>query len=252
MTERGGGRHQGTRVENPYRTPAADVAGVVPHANATFKDPTWLTWACRICLVSGALVSLLMIAVMAQQYELFGVAKANGGSVDDVYVETGLTFLAAALLQFVVMMASFVFIGMWIYRAAWNARCLAGARQLTITPGWSVGWYFVPFANLFKPYQAMKGIWRASARPDNVDAAPVPGWLPLWWFLWLAFNIISNFAGRAAWRAQTVDAEMDSALASITCDAINIPLCLVLLLIVTRIHRMQWQRQIERSQALAG
>jgi hypothetical protein len=241
-------------VENPYQTPAADVAGAVPHvdAHATFKDPTWLTWACRICLVAGALVSVLMIVVMTQQYALFEDAKANGWSVDDAYAEAGLAFFAVSLLQFVTMMASFVFIGMWIYRAAWNARYLAGARQLTITPRWSVGWYFIPFANLFKPYQAMKEIWQASTRPDNIDAAAVPGWLPLWWVLWLTFNIISNFAGRAAWSAQTLDAEMDGALASITCDAINIPLCLVLLLIVTRIHRMQWQRQTDRLQALAG
>ena len=68
----------------------------------------------------------------------------------------------------------------------------AGARQLDFTPGWSVGWYFLPIANLWKPYQAMKEIWRASARPDKVDDAEVPGWLPLWWFLWLAFSITSK------------------------------------------------------------
>jgi len=240
-------------MENPYQTPAADVGAVAGAQSArTFKDPTWLTWASRICLVAGALVSALMIAVMARQYRLFEAAQANGWSVDDVYAEAGLVLFAATLLQFVTMIASFVFIGMWIYRAAWNARSLAGARQLDFTPGWSVGWYFVPFANLWKPYQAMKEIWRASARPDKVEAAPTTAWLPLWWCLWLAFNIVSNFASRKAWKAQTAEAEMDSALASITCDAINLPLCLVLLVIVTRVHRMQWQRQAERLQALAG
>lgn len=240
-------------MENPYQSPVAEV-GAAPGVPRewNFRDPTWLTWACRICLVAGVVVSVLMIAVMAQQYRLLETAKAGGWSVDDVYAEAGLMFFAAALLQFVTMMASFVFIGMWIYRAAWNARSLAGARQLAFTPGWSVGWYFIPFANLWKPYQAMKEIWRASARPDKVDAASVTGWLPLWWFLWLAFNVVSNFASRSSWKAQTIEAEMDSALASITCDALNIPLCLVLLVVVARVHRMQWQRQAERLQALAG
>jgi len=240
-------------VENPYQTPAADVvAAPAPQQAWAFKDPTWLTWACRACLVAGALVSLLMIAVMARQYMLFESADANGWTVDDVYAESGLTFLAAALLQFLTMTASFVFVGMWIYRAAWNGRVFAGAKQLDFTPGWSVGWYFLPIANLWKPYQAMKEIWRASARPDKVDAAEVPGWLPLWWFLWLAFSITSNFASRTSWGAQTPEAEMNASLASITCDAINVPLCLVLLVIITRVHRMQWQRQTERLQAFAG
>lgn len=240
-------------MENPYQTPAADVvAAPAPQQAWAFKDPTWLTWACRACLVAGALVSLLMIAVMARQYMLFESADANGWTVDDVYAESGLTFLAAALLQFLTMTASFVFVGMWIYRAAWNGRVFAGAKQLDFTPGWSVGWYFLPIANLWKPYQAMKEIWRASARPDKVDAAEVPGWLPLWWFLWLAFSITSNFASRTSWGAQTPEAEMNASLASITCDAINVPLCLVLLVIITRVHRMQWQRQTERLQAFAG
>lgn len=140
-------------MENPYQTPAADViAAPATHTAWAFKDPTWSTWVCRACLVAGALVSLLMIAVVARQYSLFEEAAANGWTVDDVYAESGLTFLAATLLQFMTMMASFVFIGMWIYRAAWNGRVFAGARQLDFTPGWSVGWYFLPIANLWKPY----------------------------------------------------------------------------------------------------
>ena len=93
--------------------------------------------------------------------------------------------------------------------------------------GISYGWLYcvaivfgggmaLAIANLWKPYQAMKEIWRASARPDKVDDAEVPGWLPLWWFLWLAFSITSNFAGRNSMKANTPEAEMDAALASIT------------------------------------
>lgn len=240
-------------MENPYKTPTAEVIAAPARQEAgSFKDPAWLTWACRLCLVAGALMSLMMIAVMARQYTLFETAAANAWTVDDVYAESGLALFVAALLQFATMLASFVFVGMWIYRAAWNGRSFAGARQLDFMPRWSVGWYFIPFANLWKPYQAMKEIWRASARPDKVEAAAVPGWLPLWWFLWLAFNITSNFASRMSWSAQTPQAEMDAALASITCDAINVFLCLVLMLVITRVSRMQGQRQAERLQPLAG
>ena len=239
-------------MENPYQTPVAEVAVAPAATQWHFKDPTWLSWASRMCVMAGMLASLLMIGVMAHQYHLLGNADARGWTLDDVYAESAFLILGAGLLQVLSMVLSFVFVGMWIYRAAWNVRSLAGARRLDFTPGWSVGWYFIPFANLWKPYQAMKEIWRASARPDNPDAAPTSFWLPLWWFLWIAFNIVSNFASRATWKAQTIDAEMDSALASITCDAINVPLCLVLMWIITRVHRMQWQRQSERLQVQGG
>ncbi len=72
-------------MENPYQTPAADViAAPATHTAWAFKDPTWLTWVCRACLVAGVLVSLLMIAVVARQYSLFEEAAANGWTVDDV------------------------------------------------------------------------------------------------------------------------------------------------------------------------
>lgn len=73
-------------MENPYQTPAADViAAPATHTTWAFKDPTWLTWVCRPSLLAGALVSLLMIAVMARQYSLFEEAAVNGWTVDDVY-----------------------------------------------------------------------------------------------------------------------------------------------------------------------
>jgi hypothetical protein len=238
-------------MENPYQTPAAVVASAAPPA-PQFKDPTWLTWAARACLIASAVISGATIAVTMQQYALLKSAETGQITLDDVYDQSLVQLALVGLPQLVVTVASFVLIAMWIYRVAWNARVFAGARNMDFTPGWSVGWYFVPFVNLWKPYQAMKEVWRASANPSQMDRTSVSWWLPLWWLLWLANNIVGNYAGRAAWRADTVSEEIDSALASITADAINIPLCLVFLLIVNRVFRMQWQQRLLREEALAG
>ena len=46
-------------MENPYQTPAADViAAPATHTAWAFKNPTWLTWVCRACLVAGAFTLL--------------------------------------------------------------------------------------------------------------------------------------------------------------------------------------------------
>ena len=60
-----------------------------------------------------------------------------------------------------------------------------GSPGLRFTPGWAVGWYFVPIANLWKPYQAMKEIWRASKNPGNWQAETTSGFLGWWWFWWI-------------------------------------------------------------------
>src|SRR5262249_21379522 len=80
-----------------------------------------------------------------------------------------------------------VFYCIWIHRAAKNLRAL-GRRGLAFTPGWCVGWFFVPFGNLVKPYQAVSEIWKASAPDADAD-----GWrarsgsslVGLWWAMWI-------------------------------------------------------------------
>ena len=71
-----------------------------------------------------------------------------------------------AIAYLVVFIVSGFLILKWIYRANYNARQL-GASGMKFTPGWSVGWYFIPIFTLWKPYQAMKEIWKASHAPND-------------------------------------------------------------------------------------
>ena len=97
---------------------------------------------------------------------------------------------------YIVCVVTFCF---WIYRANRAARSM-GADGMEFSPGWSVGWWFVPFANLIKPFQATNEIWRASD-PDHRDArswqvVDTPPLLRFWWAAWL----ISGFLGQVAFR----------------------------------------------------
>ena len=56
---------------------------------------------------------------------------------------------------------------LWIYRSNKNLRALSG-ESMTFTPGWSVGWYFIPIVCLWKPYQVMKEIWNVSHKSKTV------------------------------------------------------------------------------------
>jgi hypothetical protein len=58
-----------------------------------------------------------------------------------------------------------------------------------------VGWFFVPFANLFKPYQAVAEIYRASDPDADADfwtLSEVPSYLKIWWGSYLIFNVVRN------------------------------------------------------------
>ncbi|NOR62599.1 MAG: DUF4328 domain-containing protein [Rhodobacteraceae bacterium] len=58
-----------------------------------------------------------------------------------------------------------------------------------IRPGWAVGWYFIPFANLWKPFVAMKEIWNSSFSPALSPIAPATALLGFWWAARIANNI---------------------------------------------------------------
>ena len=104
---------------------------------------------------------------------------------------------------------SAVFVGMWIYRANANAQTISS--HVTVTPGWNIGFFFVPVASLFKPFEGLRQTWQASVSPDEPDAVPVPALMRWWWGLWLIAGILGqasfrlsmsgNSADRWCWRA---------------------------------------------------
>lgn len=129
-----------------------------------------------------------------------------------------------------VLAICYITCGRWIYRAAFNANVLVPNQPDRITPGWSVGWYFIPFANLFKPFQAMRQIWNSSFSPGNDINAPAESALSWWWGGW----IISNIIGQASYRMADANS-IDSLKTSTYADFVNFPISMVAIYFFMRI-----------------
>lgn len=106
-----------------------------------------------------------------------------------------------------VYLVNVVLICIWTYRATANAH--AFRKGLQTSPGWAVGWYFIPFANLFKPLMSMKDVWRASFRREEGRQTPPDDSLNGWWAFW----IISGISGNISFRL-TIAATEASSLAA--------------------------------------
>lgn len=100
-----------------------------------------------------------------------------------------------ALINFVMFIVSVIFVARWIHRASANAHAID--PSMTISPGWAVGWFFIPFANLIKPYEAMRETWSASMGERGGYSDRDTGLVKTWWGLWIAMNIVSWAAFRA-------------------------------------------------------
>ena len=115
------------------------------------------------------MTALTVLFVLPIVYDvLLGLISVNEGvgavdfDVEDEEVDasTAVAFLGIMCMGVVYLIAyitAVVLYCIWIHRANRNARAL-GTQGMRFTPGWCVGWWFIPFMNLYKPYQAVSEI----------------------------------------------------------------------------------------------
>lgn len=175
---------------NPFQGPGgADVQSAIG-----FRSNRVLTSILVFLLVAYALCASSVAIANAAYPALLD----NAESVDGVGESVALLVMVVMGLGTVPVLLMIVVLWcVWTYRAATNARVFGA--QLTDSPGWAVGNWFIPFVNLIKPYNSMKQLYQ-SADPD-VDAdefmlAAVPALFPAWWFFWIASNMLSNLSFR--------------------------------------------------------
>lgn len=86
----------------------------------------------------------------------------NGGLVSIAEAEANDERMGAVGI---VLLASFLVAGIvWL---VWQHRTHAalhrkGVRGLGFSSGWAVGWWFIPVASLWKPFQVNREAWKAS------------------------------------------------------------------------------------------
>jgi hypothetical protein len=181
---------------NPYLAPQApqqQQAYAAPYAQETYVPLGWRTMLATLSIGAAALFGLAL--------DLAQLALADQMKGESPDVASALIIFFVAMLFLGALVAAAVFFGIWVHRAAKNLRGL-GRHGMQFTPGWCVGWFYVPFANLVRPFRAVSEVWRASTSDPESDGN---GWsmmgtstalLGLWWGTWIGGNLVSNISGR--------------------------------------------------------
>ena len=192
-----------------------------------FKDPSGRTRIAIVFVWANLAAQLLNAVLMVHLYRV------------EASIEPGPLF-AIGLLQMAcaaVMIAAIVVVAMWIYRISANAHAISG--EMTISPGWAVGWYFIPIANLFKPFQAMKEAWLASHFRGNWHGEPAPALLGWWWGLWLVTNVLSNISFRIGLDDPDTLAPPAVVMLEVAVALVTVPLSLILVRMMERLCAAQ-------------
>ena len=189
-----------------------------------------------LCSAFYIIMSLLMIA--------FPDTQMNLGDGTSVNVWIGLLGLAA-ILEIVFRVAVVILFLIWEYRSFNNLSALK-ARNLEHSPGWAVGWWFIPFANLVKPFQVVRELWNESD-PDFDEetgflhtSSGTPELIGFWW----AAFLLSGFVGRITDKLLSADGEPSQyfPVALIVGSILQLAASILIILIVKGVTNRQEQR----------
>lgn len=198
------------------------------------KAPFGLTKTLKVMLWVQLGASVISMLSDAAQMSLL----ASGQFTPEAVAANDTRQSVVAVFSLVVTFVTGIIFLKWIYRANLNCRGF-GAVDMKYTPGWSIGYYFIPFLNLVRPYQVMKEIWKVSSDPkrwQTRQANPILGW---WWALWLINGFLGQITFRMSMHANTAESLQAATAVSILFSLFEIPLILVAMKVISRIVEKQ-------------
>lgn len=212
----------GARLAKPYRPGSLLAASVV---------------ALLSTLIVFDVVNIPVAVALIMHYGAHGYDMHDLAAAEVVQACTG-------VLQMLVYLTTAILFLVWLYRASSNLAPL-GATSQTISPGWAVGWWFIPFMNLVRPYQAVREIWQLSEPPRDAAATAPPAarrgaaWLGWWWAGWLVSNIGGVILTRISMETESTDGMIAVTYASIAGHVVEIVAAILAIFVVRAIDARQ-------------
>jgi Domain of unknown function (DUF4328) len=175
-------------------------------------------------------------------YVMAANSLSSSGSLGDSGLGPLIVVGSLGVISTLAFIATVIVYLIWLHRAYTNLRALDSGFIGKFTPGWAVGWWFIPFANLVMPYQAMSELYvnsvSAPANAAGYSARPSAGIIGGWWAAFILRGLFS-YVGQSAHTLSDLESTMYANAVSCVIAMLAGILCMV---IVRRIERGQTQR----------
>jgi hypothetical protein len=194
---------------------------------------------------------IFLIGTTVFNFFLLALEATGGGPGANKGVELHQAFIGlATLLYFCASLLSAVTFLSWLHRAVRNLSAL-GARKLRFTPGWAVGWFFVPLMDLIRPYEAVTELWHASdpairSYEPASRAAPAP--VRWWWGVFVLWVVTSRLANQLSQPTSSGVSEGQAAhLVMIISYVLEIPAAILAIRLMGAINQNQERKHSTSS-----
>ncbi|MGA5441898.1 DUF4328 domain-containing protein [Streptomyces sp. EMB26] len=215
------------------------------------RSPIGLAHAVTALLAFVIVADVLGFGAAAYMMSVMGDVASGGagdvglGAVDRAVWAVGMT---TSMYMLGLLGTATLFI-IWFHRVRHNAEVFAPDVQRR-TPGWAIGGWFIPFANLFIPRGIAKDVLRASQPDPYASEVRHQGLLNAWWGMWIASNIFDRFATDRYDEASDPQAIHDAAGWLMTGSVLDLVSAVLALLFVRRLTAAQNDKAMARRQPL--
>jgi hypothetical protein len=213
-----------------------------PGPSHAFRDPALLTqWVTGLFAVALVIDFVATVSDLLEFHLLTAIADGTVEADLDVLTANDKRQQLIGLGQLALFVLSGIAYLIWVYRANKNARAL-GARDMRFSAGWAVGWYFVPIACLWKPFQAMRETFQASSMPGAWTGVATPPLLGWWWAAFILSLVLSQAAYRLGQAIEGLDSAMLASAVTTASDIAGMALDVATILVVRRIAGVQLEQ----------
>ena len=199
-------------------------------------------------LAVGILFDLVAAGSGLAQVSLLRSAAAGRTLSHEEAVSNDTRQAAIGVFQVLIFLITATCFLIWVHRAYKSLQDL-GRPSDRFSPGWAVGYWFIPFINLVRPYQIMKELWLRSAERPAADRTETPmfktleekapsliGW---WWGVWLISGILGRVVMSEARSAKSLPELITMSWTLIGSDLFGIVSALLAISVVRGIDRLQ-------------
>jgi hypothetical protein len=177
-----------------------------------YRDGTWSSPGYRsgrtranVTLALFAIVGVASLGLIGTGLELLRfVREAGSGRLIDTAALDGLLEQTDSVNGFFLLFAFGLAVAFlaWLSRTVEITPALGGGTPST-SPAWSIIWWFVPIAFLWKPYTVVREVWERLATPERRGSgALVVGW----WLAWLGAALLGRAEDTVARGSETWEA----------------------------------------------
>lgn len=230
------------------------VASQVPR----WRSSRGLTAVLPLLFAADAVAALIAVFALVKRLGVLNDIENNGLSVDVINRDSDAVDLAngATLTLFILSLVTAIFFITCMWRVAKNNEAL-GRQQPRLGPGWAIGGWFIPIANLVIPVLVMQDLWRGSdpsvprgdMRWKIGPRSALVGW---WWGLLLLSFVRVTFGGQDRERSRTVSDVRTNTTFVLIGMAFTVAAAVLAILIVRRITARQEECLRAQQQAWTG